>query len=463
MYGTYNTCQKCSGYTPPSNPGPTCTPSSWSGYSACSAQCGGGTQSRTSDCGTTQSRACNSQACPPTTLNIEGIIWNSTDKACTANPSESDEIKKGSAKGNVATNISVTMDGTTSGTWNAGASGRSYRISDVEAGEHTISVNVPDPVDYPNFKYRLACVNGDKKNSIAVDAQTSPTTLHLGYNLASVGWFHVMDGDVFGGCIEDNCAYSISLGVPATTEGSFESSLLSGEGLVVGNSDLSVKNPDGSNAFTSESNDYYATNVDGSTSYWPESFNFNAPSFADDVSSCNNMFDGGLEAGKVYKVSRSCAQDGIDDLGGSNYRINGNGVAVVYVESDGTSLTFDDNFRSNNQNQRRVVFITESAVEFAKEIGDDSPTNSTRPHIEASIIAKDDITFLSETNGTDKTIIVEGPLVTKDGSIKFERDRGTNNGYPAEVIKYNPLYITAFEDVDHTAVRVFDVTWTIGN
>ncbi len=120
------------------------------------------------------------------------------------------------------------MDGTTSGSWTPSASGRSYRLSDVANGEHTISVNVPDPVGYPNFKYRLACVNDQQRSSVSVDAQTSPTTVHLGYNLTSVGWFHVFDGDVFGGCVDDNCAYSISLGVPANTAGSFEPSLIEG-------------------------------------------------------------------------------------------------------------------------------------------------------------------------------------------------------------------------------------------
>ncbi len=226
---------------------------------------------------------------------------------------------------------------------------------------------------------------------------------------------------------------------------------------------MSIKNSSGNNAFTSEGNDYFASNVDGGNTYWPKSFDFNAPADATSISSCGNMFSGNLDAGKVYKASRACVQSGIDGLSG-DYRINGNGVAVIYVESDGTSLVFDSNFRSNNQNQRRLMFVSEAPVEFTSDIGEDAPTANTRAHVEASIISKDDTTFLAKaTSGTDTTVIVEGPLATKEGAIVFNRDRGTSNTYPAEIIKYNPLYLTAFKNASHTAVQVFDISWKLEN
>lgn len=42
---------------------PPCDPNNWGGWSGCSASCGGGSQSRSNACGSTQTQSCNTQPC----------------------------------------------------------------------------------------------------------------------------------------------------------------------------------------------------------------------------------------------------------------------------------------------------------------------------------------------------------------------------------------------------------------
>lgn len=56
--------QACPVPTP--TPGATPPPCTWSGWSNCSASCGGGTRTRTDNCGNSQTESCNTQECPCT-------------------------------------------------------------------------------------------------------------------------------------------------------------------------------------------------------------------------------------------------------------------------------------------------------------------------------------------------------------------------------------------------------------
>lgn len=62
----------------------------------------------------------------------------------------------------------------------------------------------------------------------------------------------------------------------------------------------------------------------------------------------------------------------------------------------------------------------------------------------------------------DTTIIVEGPLVAQNGTIHFDRDRGMLNGYPAQVVKYNPLYLTSLAESVPFGLSSVDISWVIG-
>jgi len=57
---------------------PTCDPNAWGSWSACSASCGGGTQTRTNACGSVQGQVCNTQSC-------QGPWWQVKDSDVSSN------------------------------------------------------------------------------------------------------------------------------------------------------------------------------------------------------------------------------------------------------------------------------------------------------------------------------------------------------------------------------------------
>lgn len=393
---------------------------------------------------------------------VSGYIWDSTNLACTGGK-VANEIVEADLENDVAVSV-----GGVDGIWDpSGFGSYSYVVDGLTNGNNqTICASMPAPADKPNFKYSLSCLNNSDTGIISGACATvnvsGSTTAHLGFELTSSGWFHVFDGDVYGGC--DECVDSISLGIPNNPLGGFLGYLVDAPGTVFNNSNLSVVNGDGDNRYVSGGNEYYTENME--SNFWQDSFKFEAPSGAETVSGgndCRDMLSGGfLEAGKAYSVTRQCMQRAINNLSG-NYAISGAGVAVIYVEADGTSLFFDEDFRSQNRNNKRIAIITEEDVDFDSDLGYLSPIDSSRPNVEAAIITKGSINFLSTGSSDDSTVIVEGPLVTKEGSIDFGRDRGLDNGYPAEVVVYNPIYLTAFEPEDETGLGLIDVTWTILN
>ncbi len=415
-------------------------------------------QAYNGDAGKTNSTTKNFTVNPPP-VTVRGYIWNSTDQACnlSQNQKASREIVLGSAQGNVATNITLLMDGTTNGTWNTSASNYSYRFTNVAQGTHSLSATVPDPVGYPNSTYELACVNNSAGSVIpSVNASADPTTLDLGYvvTTATTSWFQSIGGDIFGGC--ENCANSVSIDVPGTGEtlGGFVSYLISTAGTLFGDSGLSITN----DSYSQDSNRHLE--YMGSDDLWPSSLTFTPPSSAQEVSDCPSMFQGNeLDAEIVYKASVDCVQDGLDGLNG-NYNFTHDGVAVVYVEGTDT-LTFDKNLTASTDS-RRVLFITQGPVEFSEAVGTPAPTPSADAHIQAGIISAQNISFLAQTPPTeDTTIIVEGPLVTKDGSIVMNRNRGINNGYPAVVVLYNPLYLISLTSWHPAGLSAVDISWVL--
>ena len=386
---------------------------------------------------------------------VSGYISDLTGVACPASPAQK-EIAPDDLSGGVAVAV-----GALSGTWDpASFDNHSYEVEDVGYGTgQIVCANVSDPADKPNFRYVLNCVNGTDTGVISgscasVDISSASTTANLGYRLSSTGWFTSLGGDVFGGCDESNCASSISVGIPDAGDilGGFAEYLVDRVGTVFADSGLSI------------SNDAYSADNDrrlefmASENPWPSTFSFDAPESANSVSNCDGMF-GNLAAGEVYEASTSCVQDGLDNLSGS-YSVSGSGVAVVYVSGTDT-LDFEKDFVSGNSN--RILFITQGSVRYDSALGTAAPDTSTSPSVQASVIAEQSINFESTGSQDDTTLVVEGPLVTKDGEVSFDRDRGLQNGFPAEVVVYNPTYLVELTNATPAGVSSVDISWVIQN
>lgn len=447
-----DSCWFCTGIAPV-EPEPPCDPESVGNYGPCTESCGRGEQYRLDGCGDIfETRVCNTQACIVNST-VQGYIWDATGTSCTSDPS-SLEITEGGGENQISGSITVST-GSYIGTWDPNTLEYSYEILDVVPGEYVLNTIIPSP-NGSSSSYYLSCVNGTEIPVAFVNVDTNPEIVHLGYKLMTNGWFQSINGDVYGGCDENSCANSIEMDLPDKNiiKGGFGGRLVSGIGSVFGNSELSVTDSN----YSEDGNrrlEYIGTN-----SWWPESLTFNYPTAAEAITDCNGVFSNNLEAGSVYYGSTSCIQDGLEYLSG-DYSITSDGVAVVYVTGIDT-LIFDKEFTSSSS-ARRILFMVEGSVVIESTLGMDEPTPSTPPHIQASIISDSDINFSSVGGNKDSTIIVEGPLVSRNGNIKFNRDRGVDNDYPSEVVVYNPIYLVSLSELLPFGLSSVDISWSIGN
>lgn len=441
-YICYSCWYDCCLYCRPGDCGtkPPCNASSWSDTSSCSVSCGGGTKTQVNDCGSTRTVACNTQSC---SADVEGYIWDATDKDCNASKS-GNEI----TDSDVDSDVTPTIAGQ-DGTWDSGFSGKNYEITGVTPGNNkALSANIDAAGDI--FEYTLKCLNNSTSgvvgNSAIIDVN-SDTTAHLGYELTSSGWFQALGGSIFAG---GSNIESVSVGLPGSALTDFTNYLIDGPGSLFTSTLFSVKDTNDENRVVDNSsnslddNKYYYEDLGEDTTFWPSYFSFSPSSDAGSINDVN-----GLIAGEYYDLGSDP-----DALSG-NYTVSGDGVAVVYVEG---TLTFDGNFRSSNDN--RILFVVDGSVEFSSDIGEAAPTASTDPHVQAGIIAKGSIDFESTGAEDDTTIIVESPLVAKDGSIVFGRNRGIDNSYPGTVVKFNPIYIL---DASDSSVSLINIIWSLDN
>ena len=376
---------------------------------------------------------------------VQGWIWDSTSGSCKFTNKGNKEIKTSEATG---VNPYIVGPPQVNGIWdpnNPSFDTYSYKIDNVRTGSQTLCAQ---PIaSLPGFRYTLTCTS----NSTALGGSCAPITVYnnsptiadLGYTLTSTGWFTSFDGDVFGGF---GSGFSVVNGVPSTIAPTYVGYLVKGLGTVFGIADLSVKKQPGNTDVYSEDNNRYVKNT-GAPSFWPANYNLIPPSGATLISSCSNILtNGNLNPTITYKVNIGCLQPVLNS-GNILYKLKSNGIVVIYVTGNSGSLTFKNNFQSNagQASKRRILFVTTLPVIYGKDIGYLSPPSGTRPLIESAVITSGGVSFPTKTTKSDptiedSTIMVEGPIIAKV-DISFNRDRKTMDKYPAEVVKYNALYL----------------------
>ncbi len=198
-------------------------------------------------------------------------------------------------------------------------------------------------------------------------------------------------------------------------------------------------------------------------SKWLESFTFEAPNGATEISDLNTS----LNSGVIYKSS------GITTLP-NTYTLSGTGVAVLYIDND---LTINNNFTTSSSG--RLLLVVNGSVTISKDVGTDvgSFNLSQDPNIEAGIIASGKIEFESiggsiTENSHDDPIMVSAPLITRDltDGIIFSRDlyHDNNATMPAESAKAFNKYLYLLTSLEReksqdnlyfTGLTTYDLDW----
>lgn len=412
---------------------------------------------------------------------VQGWLWDvnksSGNGLCSQGGSDSREITTADTGG---TAISVFVSGgTPSTTANSSLSGRSYDLDNVAASPPNRSICATIPAANPNFAYRLKCNGTTDIGSIgsgcaSINVNSATTRADLGYELISSGWYSGIGGDIYG--------QSINLGVPKDSQalGSFLPYLGGTDSVVFASDTASVTNVDNQNRIANSGK--YADHISATTANtWLENFSFTAPDGATDLGCSSGILSAGtINPNNVYKIASNCLNNAITSLGNTNYTLSANGVAVIYVyfQSDSQIQFGATNkvFRAANAN-RKILFILGDQLDvvFSKDLGETVDTNfttSTSPHVQAAFITDGNITFQANTPSSDPlvpstpdlSIMVEGPLVSKQ-TINFNRNKYANNGYPAQVVKFDPNYLDKVASQESSGINegvsLINISWQL--
>ncbi|MEK7595840.1 MAG: thrombospondin type-1 domain-containing protein [Patescibacteria group bacterium] len=520
-----NTCgnDSCPGWPNPpcgpGGPGGGCTDqwSDWSGWSACNTTCGAGTQSRSRSCTDTCGNSCGSesqtQACNPGTCPvISGGLWELPEGGSCLSPQtkrinstiDTDRVTKGAAWGSI--NI-VEPNAVYSLT-------ASTNLISNPANSMCVTNNIaPSLSEFGSTaRYRLRCINtsgaGVTSQYCGNAGGMSPGvnyTVNLGFEVITPGWFHVIQGDIFGGC-SGACTNGISLLLPQTSATSTyttnpiylldesASTASPSRGLAVTPKVLSVKSAGG--AFENRVSDGDATNKNynvaiyaNSKFIWPSTgglANFSPPVGATQITgaSCTNFFSSPNGLGsptfpmdRVYYMTGACFTTAAT---GANRQYRGNGAALLYVtanapgDSGGATqnVTVANSLTRTSGANSRLVILIDGSLTIAQTVGSAAVSlSSLTPHIDATLITKDRVLVNCTNAGQicDTTLVVGGSVLSKEqtaaaGTLSLLKRRTPNTSYlPTEIFMFNPQDIVALNNLTNSGIlsnlSIEDIKW----
>lgn len=276
-------------------------------------------------------------------------------------------------------------------------------------------------------------------------------------------WETVFDGDIYA----RNANVGVSC-VDATAGGGFETTTIVEDTIGGFFRTAGSLNSSATKDIYTGDNSGYAKDLDGlenNSGNQVNSFDawFHNYEFPDLTSSTAPVIVGGtlsgIEGNKIYKTNGDLLLTApiTYNLGSSD------SVSIVYVNGD---LFLGRDLISNNG---LVLFIVSGNVTVHPSVGISDYTTAgtftptTSANIAAGIISLNDITFTSADSVVgDRTIILNGFVMSK-GDLYFNRDlMGNNDRYPAHVIKFDTKILSRLSDLEETlstGLATYDVQW----
>ncbi len=364
--------------------------------------------------------------CSPATHTISGKLFRTSGSVC-------DDV--GSLDGVSSETVAVTS---------TDACGVTHTDSGAISDAGTFSLSVAEG-SIDRFQISNISASGKETNSVCTSSTafepggnqglfvpTSTYTLNsdlainFGYTQEDVladGWYTVIDGDFYNPL----ATFQITPDAPL---GGFTGFLLQTDNFsafAFGSSFDDVENVSGADRVVASGAGGYVSNF--TDSLLPTNFELSG-SPATQLTDFENIVPG------VYWADVSDLNTRINSR--QFYSMSSDGIAVVFVKGEAnSSIQFKKAF-TNNSGQGYLVLIdlTDDTVTIDADVGTDNPTPLTS-QIDAVVITPHHIDVASRATN-ERTLVVKGQLISTDGEIRFNRNRGGSNNYPSEVVKYDP-------------------------